>query len=154
MPPVPRLATLFSVLVLLLPSVAAGADDSLLRVQRAGVLRWGGDIQGGEPYVFEDPARPGSRVGFEVEIAAALARELGVRAEFVQNDWSSLVPTLERGTVDIVLNGLEVTEARRRRIRLSRPYFVFAERLTVRAGEARFRDAGGAARPPGRRADQ
>jgi polar amino acid transport system substrate-binding protein len=73
---------------------------------------------------------------------AALGRELGVRAEFVQNDWSSLVPTLERGTVDIVLNGLEVTEARRRRIRLSRPYFVFAERLTVRAGEPRFRTLG------------
>jgi polar amino acid transport system substrate-binding protein len=137
-----RLATVFSVLVLLLPSVAAGADDSLLRVQRAGVLRWGGDIQGGEPYVFEDPARPESLVGFEVEIAEALARELGVRAEFVQNDWSSLVPTLERGTVDIVLNGLEITESRRRRIRLSRPYFVFAERLTVRAGEARFRTLG------------
>ena len=70
-------------------------------------------MQGGEPYVFEDPARPGALVGFEVEIAAALARELGVRAEFVQNDWSSLVPTLERGTLDVVLNGLEVTEARR-----------------------------------------
>jgi polar amino acid transport system substrate-binding protein len=62
-----------------------------------------------------------------------------VPAEFVQNDWSSLVPTLERGTVDIVLNGLEITEARRQRIRFSRPYFVFAERLTVRQGETGLR---------------
>ena len=36
----------------------------------------------------------------------------GCGPEFVQNDWSPLVPTLERGTIDIVLNGLEVTEAR------------------------------------------
>jgi polar amino acid transport system substrate-binding protein len=122
---------------------ARAADLSLARVQQAGVLRWGGDVQGGEPYVFEDPARPGTLVGFEVEIAEGLARQLGVRAEFVQNDWSMLVPTLERGTVDIAMNGLEVTEARRRRVRFSAPYFVFAERLTVRAGERGIRDLAG-----------
>ena len=53
------------------------------------MLRWGGDVQGGEPYVFEDPKRPNTLVGFEVEIADALAAALGVRAEFVQNDWSA-----------------------------------------------------------------
>jgi polar amino acid transport system substrate-binding protein len=109
-------------------------------VRAAGVLRWGGDIQGGEPYVFEDPKQPDRKVGFEVEIADALAAALGVRAQFVQNDWSLLVPTLERGTIDIVLNGLEITEERRRQIRFSRPYYTFGERLTVRTGEGRLRD--------------
>lgn len=75
-----------------------------------GVLRWGGDIQGGEPYVYDDPENPGHLIGFEVEIAELLAKELGVRAEFVQNDWSNLAPSLERGTFDIVMNGFEVTE--------------------------------------------
>ncbi len=97
-------------------------------------------MQGGEPYVFEDPRRPGELVGFEVEIARALAAAIGVRAEFVQNDWSLLVPTLERGTVDIILNGLEITDERRRLIRFSRTYYTFAERLTVRAGDPRMRD--------------
>jgi polar amino acid transport system substrate-binding protein len=114
--------------------------DGLARVRAAGVLRWGGDLQGGEPYVFEDPGGTGKHVGFEVEIAEALAKVLGVRAQFVQNDWSLLVPTLERGTIDIVLNGLEITEERRRQIRFSRPYYTFAERLTVRTGDARMRD--------------
>jgi polar amino acid transport system substrate-binding protein len=103
-------------------------------------LRWGGDLQGGEPYVFEDPRRPGQLTGFEVEIAAALARQLGVRAEFVQNDWSTLVPSLDRGTFDIVLNGLEVTPARAGQIRFTRPYYVFAERLVARSGDPRIRD--------------
>jgi polar amino acid transport system substrate-binding protein len=103
-------------------------------------LRWGGDIQGGEPYVFEDPARPGALTGFEVEIAAALARELGVKPAFVQNDWSTLVPSLERGTFDLALNGLEVTPAREQRIRFTRPYYLFAERLVARAGDGRIRD--------------
>ena len=111
------------------------AGKGLERIRAAGVLRWGGDTQGGEPYVYDDPARPGHLIGFEVDLAAAIARELGVRSEFVQNDWSNLVPSLERGTFDIVMNGLEVTDARAGRVLFTRPYYVFAERLMVRAAD-------------------
>jgi len=126
--------------LLLVAGCRSGSQSALSRVQQSGTLRWGADLQGGEPYVFEDPRRPGALTGFEVEIAEALARELGVRAEFVQNDWSTLVPSLERGTFDIALNGLEVTPARAQRIRLSRPYYLFAERLVAREGDGRVRD--------------
>src|ERR1041384_6435405 len=115
-------------------SVACAGD--LNDVKARGELRWGGDLQGGEPYVFEDDAQPGKIRGFEVEIADALARELGVRAKFMQNDWSSLVPALERGDFDVVLNGLEETPERRDRIRLSAPYYTYGETLTVRAGSS------------------
>ncbi|HEX3776881.1 MAG TPA: ABC transporter substrate-binding protein/permease [Polyangiaceae bacterium] len=103
-------------------------------VQARGELTWGGDLQGGEPYVYESPSEPGKIVGFEVEIADALAKELGVRAKFRQNDWSNLIPSLERGDFDLILNGLEDTPARRSRLRLSRPYFVYGETLAVRKG--------------------
>jgi polar amino acid transport system substrate-binding protein len=89
-------------------------------------------LQGGEPYVYEDEKAPGKILGFEVEIADALARELGVKAKFVQNDWSSLVPALERGDFDVILNGLEETPERRVRLRLSQPYYTYGETLTVR----------------------
>jgi len=55
-----------------------------------------------------------------------------VRPEFVQNDWSTLVASLERGDFDIILNGLEVTAARRERVRFTRPYYTFTETLVVR----------------------
>jgi len=114
---------------------------ALAMIRADGVLRWGGDQQGGEPYVFDDPQHPGRLIGFEVEIAAALASRLGVRAEFVQNDWSTLIPSLERGgTFDVAMNGIEVTPELEQRVAFSRPYFVFAERLVGRVGEARLRD--------------
>jgi polar amino acid transport system substrate-binding protein len=122
------------VAALLLVAPAARAD--LASVRAAGVLRWGGDLQGGEPYAYQDPS--GRLVGFEVDLAAAIARELGVRAEFVQNDWSNLVPSLERGTFDVALNGIEITDARRGRVLFTRPYYVFAERLTARKDDHRF----------------
>ena len=49
------------------------------RIRARGELTWGADEQGGEPYVFEDAARGGALVGFEVDLADALARALGVR---------------------------------------------------------------------------
>jgi polar amino acid transport system substrate-binding protein len=113
-------------------STAPAAE--LDEVKAHGELRWGGDLQGGEPYVFENEKEPGKLEGFEVEIAEALARELGVRARFMQNDWSNLVPALERGDFDVILNGLEETAERRARIRLSAPYFTYGETLTVRKG--------------------
>ncbi|TMA41263.1 MAG: ABC transporter permease subunit [Deltaproteobacteria bacterium] len=109
--------------------------DALARLRARGTLRWGGDVQGGEPYVFQD-LRPGSGLtGFEVEIADGLARRLGVRAEFVQNDWQTLIPSLERGDFDVALNGIEVTPARRARVAFTRAYYAFSETLVVpRAG--------------------
>ncbi len=113
-------------------------ESGLERVRRTGVLRWGADMQGGEPYVFEDAEHPGRIVGFEVELADAIARELGVRAEHVQQDWSNLVPALDRGTFDIAMNGLEVTPARAGTVGLTRPYFVFEAQLVVRRGDDRM----------------
>lgn len=110
--------------------------DALDALRARGELRWGGDLQGGAPYVYEDEAVPGKLHGFEVEIAAALARRLGVRARFVQNDWSNLIPALERGDFDVVLNGLEDTPPRRARLLLTVPYFVYGETLAVRAGSS------------------
>ncbi|MFI5367108.1 MAG: ABC transporter substrate-binding protein, partial [Candidatus Binatia bacterium] len=124
-------AALFMALALAAPLRAAAADG-LARVHARGTLRWGGDIQGGEPYAFRDPRDPSQLLGFEVEIANALAARLGVRAEFVQNNWQNLVPSLERGDFDIVLNGLEVTPARRVRVVFTRPYYAFTELLVMR----------------------
>src|SRR5512135_1938954 len=101
----------------------AHGEEALEQMRTRGTLRWGGDIQGGEPYAFQDPDDSSRLLGFEVEIAAALARRLGVRAEFVQNDWSTLIPSLERGDFDVIMNGLEVTAARRERVAFSRPYY-------------------------------
>ena len=116
-----------------LTAALAQAGD-LADVKARGELRWGGDLQGGEPYVFEDEQQPGKLKGFEVEIADALALKLGVRAKFMQYEWSNLVPALERGDFDVILNGLEETPERRQRIRLSAPYYTYGETLTVRAG--------------------
>lgn len=127
-----RLLLLTAALVPLACTKPEAEKGTLQRIQDSGVMKWGADVQGGAPYIYEDPDRPGAIRGFEVDLADALAAELGVKAEFVQNDWSSLVPSLERETFDVAMNGLEVTPSRADRVLFTRPYYVFASRLMAR----------------------
>jgi polar amino acid transport system substrate-binding protein len=102
----------------------------------AGTLRWGVDAQGGAPYAFQDPTDPNHLIGFEVELADALARRLGMKARPVQGQWDTLLDLLGRGDFDVALNGIEASDEKRRVCLLSRPYYVAPEQLTVRRGDA------------------
>lgn len=131
------LAAVTAVMLLLAagPSTVPAADDGLARVRAAGELRWGADAQGGAPYVFQDPMDPNHLIGFEVEIADAIARTLGVRARPVAGQWETLLELLARGDFDVALNGIEVAPEKERVCRLSRPYYAAPERLTVRRAD-------------------
>ena len=104
------------------------------------VLRWGGDAEGGAPFVEADPEDPQKLVGFDVAIAELIARELGRRPQFVQIAYTSLDQSAIRGDFDIGLSGIEDTPGRRAAVAASVPYYRFTEVLTVReADRERFR---------------
>ena len=50
-------------------------------------------------------------VGFETEFAQAVSEKLGVKAEFVEIDWSKKVVELKSKAIDCVWNGMTVKEA-------------------------------------------
>ncbi len=118
------------------PPPAFSADDHLARIKSSGVLRWGADAEGGGPYIYPDPDKPEQLTGFEFDLANALAAKLGVRAQMVQNQWDQLIPALQRGNFDIILNGLEITDEHRQRIAMSLPYYVYAQQIVTRTGTA------------------
>jgi polar amino acid transport system substrate-binding protein len=101
-------------------------------------LVWAADAEGGAPYIFKDPDHPGQNVGFEVDLAAALAKELDRPIRFKQYEFSSLFSGLERGDFDFAMNGLEVTPDRKSKVRFSKPYYLYKLQFVVRAGEQRF----------------
>lgn len=119
------------------PSVSSSAEkpSTLDKIKKRGYLLWGSDAEGGAPYVFPDSTDPSKLIGFEVELADAIAAELGVKARQVQNAWDSLIPALERGDFDIAMNGIEITPQREARILFSIPYYVYTEQLVVRKEE-------------------
>jgi polar amino acid transport system substrate-binding protein len=83
-------------------------------------------------------ATDGEVQGFEVDIGNALASRMGVRSRFVQADWSTLLASLERGTFDIAMNGIEVTPARSARVAFSRAYYIFGEQFVQQTSAPPF----------------
>ena len=99
-------------------------------------LRWGGDAEGGSPFVEADPSDPTRVVGFEVEIAGLFAEGLGRVPRFLQVGFTSLDAAAARGDFDIGLSGIEDSPARQSRLAVTIPYYQFREVLTVRDGDA------------------
>lgn len=101
-------------------------------------LRWAADTESGAPLVFQDPKEPGRIIGFEREVIEGVAKHIGRPATLVHNAWDGLIPGLARGNYDVIINGLEITEERKKEIAFSDPYFVTYEQITVRKDETRI----------------
>jgi polar amino acid transport system substrate-binding protein len=101
-------------------------------------LRWGGDANGGAPFIFEDE---GKQTGFEVEFAAYLGEKLGRTPVFVQNQWDNVPELLKRPNqgrdddIDIALNGYEYSAERHAESPTTVPYFVYTFRLIGRKND-------------------
>jgi len=122
-----RYALFVAVYLALLPGV--------ISAQPQRELRWGGDAEGGAPYVEADPADPAHVVGFDVEVAQLLASGLGLTPRFVQVGFTTIDAEAARGDFDVGLSGIEDSVARRSRLALTIPYYEFRELLTVRADD-------------------
>jgi len=117
-----RSAVLF--LFLLLGSVHLPAEP---------VLRWAADPNSNAPYSFFAPGK--ALTGFEYEIINAVAQRIGRRAEFIQNDWSGLIPGLHRGLYDCVICGIEITSEKADQVDFSIPYYFTFEQFVGRRGK-------------------
>ncbi len=118
------------------PAGAAGRSPAAQTTAPRPVLRWGGDAEGGAPFVEADPNNPAVLRGFDVEVAAIVAEGLGRTPHFVQVAWASIDASVRRGDFDIGMSGVEDTPARRSQLAVTIPYFEFREVLTVRRADA------------------
>ncbi|QEQ01959.1 ABC transporter substrate-binding protein [Thermosynechococcus sp. QKsg1] len=103
-----------------------------------GTLAWGAEAISGAPYVFYDPVDPGKLIGFEVEIADAIAQLMGVNAVFVATAYDQLSAALAANRFDMILNGWEITTDRDRTQLFSQPYYRYGQQIVVRANDPRF----------------
>jgi polar amino acid transport system substrate-binding protein len=111
------------------------AVANVIAADAAEPLRWAADTESGAPLIFQDPKEPTKILGFEKEVIEGIAKRMGRAATLVHNAWDGLIPGLARGNYDVIINGLEITEERKREIRFSDPYFITFEQLTVRKDE-------------------
>ena len=75
-------------------------------------------------------------IGFEVDLANAIGRQTGREARLVLCGWDQILSDLDRGDIDLALNGYEYTAQRARQYAASIPYYIYELGLCVRQGLA------------------
>lgn len=130
------LRALILVVFCLTPLAVRG--DTLDVIRQRGTLVWGADAEGGGPFVFPRDDDPSRFQGFEYEIAELLAQRLGVKAKFAQGQWDKLPELLDRGDIDVVLNGYEWKRQWIGRYAVSLPYYVYELQAMVRTDDERY----------------
>lgn len=104
------------------------AADTLDDVKAAGVLRVGME-PGYMP--FELTNQRGEIIGFDVDMAKRLAKNLGVKLELVSTAWDGIIPSLLTGKFDIIMSGMTITEERAKAIDFADPYIIIGQTALV-----------------------
>lgn len=112
---------------------------TLERIHRNGVLMVGttGDYR---PLSFLET--DGSYSGFDIEMAEAIAKELGVSIRFVPTSWPTLSSdvTADPQSFDLALSGITITDKRLETMAMSDGYLANGKTILCRSAEAgRFR---------------
>ncbi len=102
------------------PLVAhAGEPKSTLdRVLKSGTLDIGVSLF--TPWTLKNAN--GELVGFEIDVAKQLAKDLGVVPKFHELDWKNILPALLNKKIDIIIAGMTITPQRALKVSFSQPY--------------------------------
>ncbi len=78
-------------------------------------------MEGGyDPWNLTDSS--GKIVGFEVDLANDLCKRAGVECKIIAQDWDGMIPGLQAGKFDVIMDGMSITEERKKEIDFSKPY--------------------------------
>lgn len=126
------------IVVCLIPLVLAGCRNSAQRadtqdtwssIQKRGKVVIGLD-DSFVPMGFRE--KSGNLTGYDVDLAKAVFRLYGIKADFQSIDWSMKETELRNGTIDALWNGYSITKAREKKIAFSRPYLKNSQVLVTK----------------------
>lgn len=130
-----RLMLTVSIIIFVIISSSAQAVEGapvISRIQKSGKLVIG--TSGNMPLMSEK-LMTGELVGFDIDMAKAMAETMGVKLELKSMPFDQLIPALEQGTVDIVLSNMTMTMDRNMRVAFAGPYFVSGKCLITKEQE-------------------
>ena len=110
----------------------AEEGDLLARIQARGSIivamegTWA-------PWTYHDESD--RLVGYDVEVAQAIAGKLGVKVDFVEGEWDGLLAGVDGGRYDSMANGVEITEERAQKYDFSDPYCYIRTAIIVKSDD-------------------
>lgn len=81
-----------------------------------------------KPFEYKDG---GQVVGFDVELAQSIAKDMGKELKIEDMSFDGLLPALESGQIDMAVAGMSVTSEREKNALFSDPYYQASQRIIV-----------------------
>ena len=114
------------------PEESAAAESDLAAIKEKGTLIVG--ITNFEPMDYQD--ENGEWIGFDADLAKAFAESIGVTAEFQEIEWDNKVMELDGHTMDVVWNGMTLTDEVLSAMECSNAYLNNAQVVVLPADQA------------------
>ncbi|AOY75850.1 transporter substrate-binding domain-containing protein [Clostridium formicaceticum] len=98
----------------------AATKDTLDEIKKRGALTFA--MTGAYPpfnFIDED----GTLIGFDIDIANAIAEKIGVEAEPITVLWDGILAGLTSGRFDMIIGSMAITEERLEKVNFSNPYY-------------------------------
>jgi polar amino acid transport system substrate-binding protein len=92
--------------------------DTLAEIKKRGTLRVGVSMI--VPWAMHD--KDGKLIGFEIDVAKKIARDLGVEVEFYPDELRYLIPDLKDNRFDVIVSGFSISTNRALQVNFSQPY--------------------------------
>lgn len=108
------------------------ADSDVAYIKEKGTLVVG--ITDFAPMDYKDDN--GEWIGFDADMAKKVAESLGVKAEFVEIDWDNKILELENKSIDVVWNGMTLTNEVKNAMECTNAYLNNAQVVVVPAADA------------------
>ena len=89
-----------------------------------------------KPFEF---TQDGKVVGFDIDLWAELAKDLGLIYEVRSMDFNGLIPALQTKAIDVALAGITIKDSRKAVIDFSAPYYASGLTALVRADDAKIK---------------
>ncbi len=86
------------------------------------------------PFEYVDSAKGEEIIGFDVDLAKAIAEKLGYEIQVKDMDFNGLIPALETSQVDFVLAGMTPTEERKENVDFSDVYYTASHMIVSKKG--------------------
>jgi polar amino acid transport system substrate-binding protein len=82
------------------------------------------------PFAYVD--KSGEPNGFDVEAVDWIAEEMGFEVRHKPMDWDGIIPALQTEKIDFIASGMSITEARKKKVNFTIPYWEVKKVLVVR----------------------
>jgi polar amino acid transport system substrate-binding protein len=92
------------------------------------------------PLNFADP-KTGQGIGWEYDAFNEIAKRLNLKVEWNLSSWDTMIQAVREGQFDVGMDGITITDERKKSVDFSEPYMVSEQIMLVRADEDRFSDA-------------